>query len=95
MWEDIKYLVLSLAGTYALIFVLFCIREWGREWLQKQRALCSHGWTYNAGVQPPLFNVDIVFMDGKAKWSVKAKELEWSKLATRPIRKFRRTIFLE
>ena len=83
---NIADIVIIFTVFWGPVLLLFILNE-----VKKQHTAIRNGtWCKNDGIQPALFNVDVVFENGKSKWNVPAKSLNWKLRATsNPIRKFR------
>ena len=78
----------------AVIFILFWGPVFGSYLYKcrqaKKNAIKSDTWTENTGSRPALFNVDVVYKNGKSAWAVSAKSIEWDLYSDNPVLKFRK-----
>lgn len=78
---------------FAVIALIF----WGPvmvAWLLHERkkrlkVINESGWIESKGVRPAMFNVDVVYKNGRSKWKVSAKALNWDAYCNNPILKYR------
>ena len=77
----------------AVIFLIF----WGpifvfwriHEYRKTLNIINSDGWQENSGSRPALFHADIVLKNGKVKWNVSPKDVNWDRYLKNPVVKFR------
>lgn len=61
-------------------------------WTRRKNLKDSESWDENTGKQPVLFNVDVVYANGKMNSYVPAKHLNWSTDQRNPIIRFRKSV---
>lgn len=80
--------------NFYLIFssLFFCIyNAISKFFIYLEITLNKTGWESNAGVQPALFNVDVIYQKGNVHKKACSRDLNWSLHTKNPIIKYRVT----
>jgi hypothetical protein len=56
--------------------------------MREKRRIHEANWIESEGSRPAIFNVDVIYKNGKMRKNVSAKELNWDKFISNPILKY-------